>query len=148
MAASFTFRSLPLVDIIPKTFITDGANNFHDAYRKEFWPQFGESESATHVREIRMDGLVHNNKMERMNGEVRDREKVMRGLKKIDSPILSGYQVFHNYIRPHQSLDGKTPADACGIVIEGENKWLTIIQNARHSTSKKEPMLNTEETSR
>jgi hypothetical protein len=28
------------------------------------------------------------------------------------------------------ALAGKTPADACGINIEGNNKWLTIIQNA------------------
>lgn len=27
-------------------------------------------------------------------------------------------------------LDGKTPAEAAGIKIEGENKWLTLIQNA------------------
>ncbi len=68
--------------------------------------------------------------MERMNGEVRDREKVMRSLKKMDSPILKGYQIYHNYVRPHMSLDGKTPADRAGITIEGQNKWITIIQNA------------------
>jgi len=27
-------------------------------------------------------------------------------------------------------LDGKTPAEACGIKVEGKNKWLTLIQNA------------------
>jgi len=25
------------------------------------------------------------------------------------------YQVFHNYIRPHMALDGKTPAETAGI---------------------------------
>jgi hypothetical protein len=39
--------------------------------------------------------------MERLNGEIRDREKVMRGLKRGDSPILKGYEIFHNYLRPH-----------------------------------------------
>jgi len=68
--------------------------------------------------------------MERMNGEIRDRERVMRGLERKDSPILTGYQIFHNYVRPHMALKGKTPAEATGIEIEGENKWLTIIQNA------------------
>jgi hypothetical protein len=68
--------------------------------------------------------------MERLNGEIRDREKTMRGLKTKDTPILMGYQIFHNYIRPHESLDGKTPAEACGIAIKGNNKWITIIQNA------------------
>jgi hypothetical protein len=68
--------------------------------------------------------------MERLNGEVRDREKVMRGLKVEDTPILTGYQIFHNYVRPHEALEGKTPAEACGIKVEGENKWITLIQNA------------------
>jgi hypothetical protein len=44
------------------------------------------------------------------------------------------YQIYHNYIREHAGLDGKTPAEACGITIEGQNKWKTIIQNASLST--------------
>ena len=68
--------------------------------------------------------------MERLNGEFRDREKVVRGIKKDDSVIIDGYQLYHNYVRPHMSLDGKTPADKAGIIINGENKWKTIIQNA------------------
>ena len=28
------------------------------------------------------------------------------------------------------ALDGKTPAEACGIQIEGKNKWIPLIQNA------------------
>jgi len=71
--------------------------------------------------------------MERMNGEIRDRERVMRTLEKADSPILAGMQIFHNYIRPHMSLDGKTPSEVAGIGIEGKNKWLTIIQNATNN---------------
>jgi hypothetical protein len=27
-------------------------------------------------------------------------------------------------------LDGKTPAEACGIEIKGNDKWKTLIQNA------------------
>ncbi len=57
--------------------------------------------------------------MERLNGEVRDREKVMRGLKIKDTPILKGYHIYHNYIRPHEGLDGKAPAEACGLKVEG-----------------------------
>ncbi len=58
-----------------------------------------------------------------MNGEVRDREKVMRGLKRTDSPILKGVQVYHNFSKPHMGLEGRTPAEAAGIKVEGENKW-------------------------
>ena len=71
--------------------------------------------------------------MERLNGEIRDRKKIMRALKKMDSPILAGYQLFHNYIRTHEALEGITPAEASGIKIEGNNKWITLIQNASKS---------------
>jgi len=77
-----------------------------------------------------LKGDFTNNKMERLNGEIRDREKVMRGLKKDDSPIITGMRIHHNFIRSHMGLDGKTPAEACGIKIEGNNKWITLIQNA------------------
>ena len=118
----------------PKTLITDGLPAYHDAYKMEFWTMKKETRTE-HVRHITIRGDHNNNKMERMNGEVRDREKTMRGLKKKDTPILTGYQLFHNYIRGHEGLDGKTPSEACGIKIEGKNKWLTLIQNASRSSS-------------
>jgi putative transposase len=116
----------------PLTFITDGLHSYHLAYKKEFYTNT--KPKTQHVREIAFAGRVHNNKMERMNGEIRDREKTMRGLKKVDTQILKGYQLYHNYIRPHEALDGKTPAEAAGIVIEGENKWKTLIENASKKT--------------
>jgi putative transposase len=70
--------------------------------------------------------------MERMNGEIRDREKTMRGQEETHR-YPQGYQLYHNYIRPHEALDGKTPSETCGIVIEGQNKWKTLIQNASKS---------------
>lgn len=54
----------------------------------------------------------------------------MRGLKKDDTATLKGYQLYHNFIRPHEALNGKTPAEACGIEVMGDNKWMTLIQNA------------------
>jgi hypothetical protein len=74
--------------------------------------------------------------MERLNGEVRDRDKVMIGLKKVDTLILKGYQINHNHIRQHKGLDSKTTAEACGIRIEGNNKWITLIQNATNDSSR------------
>jgi hypothetical protein len=68
--------------------------------------------------------------MERMNGEIRDRERCMRTLEKADTPILTGMQIFHNYMRPHEALKGRTPSEAAGIDVRGKNKWLTLIQNA------------------
>jgi transposase-like protein len=116
----------------PMTIITDGLPAYHDAYKKEFWTLKGPR--TEHVNAIKLSGDRNNNKMERFNGEIRDREKTMRGLKKNDTPILVGYQIFHNYIRGHEGLEGKTPAEACGITIQGKNKWMTLIQNASKSS--------------
>lgn len=112
----------------PNVLITDGLYAYQDAFKKEFWSRHGKRK--VHVSTIKFDGDKTNNKMERVNGEIRDREKVMRGLKKKNTPVLRGYQIYHNYIRQHQSLDGHTPAEASGIKIEGKNKWITLIQNA------------------
>ncbi len=112
----------------PLTLITDGAPNFHEAYTKEFYVR--RKRRPEHIREIRMAGRVHNNKMERLNGEIRDRERCMRTLEKSDTPILTGMQIYHNYVRPHMALKGRTPSEAAGIKVEGKDKWLTLIQNA------------------
>jgi len=122
----------------PKVLISDGAYNFATANTKEWWTN-RKGDRVRHIRDIKFGGQVHNNKMERMNGEIRDREKVMRSLKTPNTPILKGLQVFHNYFRPHEGLNGKTPAEKAGIQVEGENKWLTVIQNASHH-----PTLNTD----
>ena len=66
----------------------------------------------------------------------RDREKVVRGLKSDESPLLKGIQIYHNFVKPHESLEGKAPADKCGITIEGHNKWLTTIQNSSLKVTK------------
>ena len=112
----------------PSFLISDGAHNFHVAYKKELFTI--RNPRTKHIKHIRFKGDQNNNKMERMNGEIRDREKVMRGLKKVDTPILTGYQIYHNFMRPHERLDGKTPSEACGIQIEGNDKWRTLIENA------------------
>ncbi len=118
----------------PQLLITDGLPAYRVACRKLWWTQ--KNPRIKHIRHITFKGDYNNNKMERMNGEIRDREKVLRGLKKEDSPVLKGYQLYHNYFRPHEGLDGKTPAEMTGIQIQGENKWVTVIQNASRKKGK------------
>ncbi len=118
----------------PEVFVTDGLASYHDAYKKEFFTL--KNPRTKHICHIKLRGDIHNNKMERMNGEIRDREKTMRGLKRKDTQILKGYQIYHNYVRPHEALNGQTPASACGIDIQGQNKWQTIIENASKNIQK------------
>ncbi len=116
---------------IPSEFVTDGLSAYNDAFKKEFAPKNFLHKPSKHTREVHFKNQVANNNIqERLNGEFRDREKVFRGLKKVDSPAIAGIKMYHNYIRPHMSLDGDTPAKRAGIEIKGDNKWLTIIQNA------------------
>lgn len=122
-------KSKEVTQTKPKVIITDGLGSYSEAYRKEFWT-VKRQDRTLHIKHIRMQGDMNNNKMERLNGEFRDREKVVRGVKKEDSVIIDGYQIYHNYLRSHMGLNGKTPSEACGITIEGDNKWKTLIQNA------------------
>ena len=108
----------------PRIFITDGL----PAYMKSSKKVFGKD--TNHVRHIHLKGDKNNNKMERLNGEIRDREKVFRGLKKMDTPIIEGMRVYYNFTKKHGALKGRTPAQEALIEIDGKNKWKTIIQNA------------------
>jgi putative transposase len=81
---------------IPETLITDGLHSYKEAFRKEFLTTT--TPKSQHISAIKLSGKAHtanNNKMERINGEIRDREKTMRGLKKKDTAILKGMQVYH-----------------------------------------------------
>ena len=91
----------------PMTFITDGFPAYHDAYKKEFFTL--KNPRTEHVRHIKLSGDMNNNKMERMNGEVRDREKVMRGLKKKILPRLKVINFTIISLDPMKHLKVKLP---------------------------------------
>ena len=56
-------------------------------------------QGSCHVRHVHIAGDMNNNKTGRLNGEVRDIEKVMREVKTIDSPIFEEYKLYHNCVR-------------------------------------------------
>lgn len=68
--------------------------------------------------------------MEKMNSEIKNTERVFRELKPRDIPIPKGYQLYHNYVRTREALKRKTTTDACGIIVERNDMWITLIQNA------------------
>jgi hypothetical protein len=73
-------------------------------------------------------------KIERFHGTLKQRTKVMRGLKNIESAhdFMNGWLVHYNYLRPHTELNDKTPAEVAGIVFPYKN-WADI---TRHKPSK------------
>ena len=102
---------------VPKQFITDGL----PAYKKSGKKIFGKG--TYHLSDVGIRGVPkNNNKMERLNGEIRDREKAFRGLKRIDTPIIDGMKIYYNFTKKHSSLNGMTPAESAGIIIDDKNK--------------------------
>ncbi|MGA2461101.1 MAG: hypothetical protein ABSF82_06750 [Candidatus Bathyarchaeia archaeon] len=59
----------------PLVLITNSLRTYHNACMKELWQK--QKPIPQHIQDIRFDKQVHNNKMESMKGEIRDREKVM-----------------------------------------------------------------------
>jgi transposase-like protein len=78
-------------------------------------------------------GLTHNNNpIERYNGDLKDRLKTMRGgfgSVAGAEEFLNLKHIIHNFVNPHQTLKGKTPAEAAGIHLDlGRQKLLTLIK--------------------
>jgi putative transposase len=114
----------------PIALVHDGLRTYDEAYQKEFFTLKNPRTMNIRSVSVRNEGL--NSKVERLNGSVRDREVVMRGMdhKKSAQTLMEALRIYHNYIKQHQGLDGRTPAEACVIQIEGNDKWRTLIQNA------------------
>jgi transposase InsO family protein len=57
------------------------------------------------------------NIIERFHGTLKQRTKIMRGLKSAESAkvLLDAFLVNYNFFRPHMSLKRKTPAEVAGI---------------------------------
>ena len=99
------------------TFVCDGFDNYKNAFNKLFLYtaklRFGVPIKA------KTAGLTHNNNpIERENGNIKDRLKVMRGgFGSFEGAqgFLNMRRVIHNFVNPHQSLKGKTPAEAAEI---------------------------------
>jgi hypothetical protein len=77
-----------------------------------------------------MKAYTNNNRVERLNGTLRERVKVTRGWKTGKTPIAEGQRIHYNFVKPHMGLEGKTPAEASGIGIEGQNTWRELVLKA------------------
>lgn len=113
----------------PRVIITDGLNSYRGEYG---------SREVVHIAGVGIQGRINNNRVERLHNTMREREKVMRHLKRAHSAekILKGFRAYYNFVRSHMTLDGHTPAQEAAIPIQlGTNRWLDLIrQAARHNS--------------
>ena len=81
-----------------------------------------------------------NNRIERLNGTQRERFKVQRGWKSMESAMPEGNRIFYNFLRPNMALQGQTPAEAAGIDLNLEgNRWMQLIRAAKRNENLTEP---------
>ncbi len=73
--------------------------------------------------------------IERFHGTLKARTKVMRGLKNIETAheFTQGWLAHYNFLRPHEALSDKTPAEVAGVSYPYKN-WQDIIR--KHEPSK------------
>jgi putative transposase len=120
-------RAIKIAGKPPKVVITDRLRAYLDVF-------YGKN--AEH-REGRIATADEDNtqKIERLQGTIKQRTKVMRGLKNFETALdfTEGWLVHYNYLRPHESLQDKTPAEAAGIKYPYKN-WDDIIR--KHKPSK------------
>ncbi len=114
----------------PRAILTDGLGSYAVAAQREF-------PDAIHVSGVGLQARMNNNRMERYHGTFKERTKVMRAVKKPDSAFIEGQRIYYNHIRPHQALDGKTPAEAAGIKPDViGNKWEALIRKTARNRNR------------
>lgn len=120
----------------PSIFITDKLQAYQKASRKIFGSDtYHKADADIRSKRIGPNGGTSsnyrpsNNKMEYLNGIMRDREKMFRGLGHMGTPVFDGMKVPYDHVHRHDAIK-KTPAEASGISTEEANKCKTIIQNS------------------
>lgn len=112
----------------PRLMVTDGLASYKRAFNAEFYDHH---QSCKHIADVALQESL-NNVLERMHGSIREREKIMRGIKVDDTPIIPMNQIYiyYNFVRLHMGLDGKTPAEAAGIGMTEQNKWEALLKRS------------------
>ena len=115
----------------PKAVFVDGSFVYKPAFNKVFWTMRKDTRPEL-IQRVGIRTIETNNMVERLHGTLKDRTKPMRGLKSFESTkaMLEGFAIHYNYVRPHQSLNGKTPAQAARM--QAPTNWKSLIEAATH----------------
>jgi putative transposase len=110
-------------DKTPKIVLTDKLAAYLDGIELAF------GADAEHKQGSPFDVRSNTNLIERFQGTLKDRTKVLRGLKKPETAkkFIEGWLIHYNYFRPHITLKGKTPAQRAGVVLS-VNDWLDVVK--------------------
>jgi putative transposase len=106
---------------IPRVVITDKMGAYLDGIELAFGAE------TKHIAAKQLTAKPGTQLIERFHGSLKDRTKVMRGLKKAStaSLLMEGWLVHYNFFRPHETLGDRTPAQKAGIKFPFKN-WADV----------------------
>ena len=109
----------------PKFMLTDGWQAYQEAIEFVFG---GDTKHVVTTPFKEKD--LSTNVVERWHGTLKDRLKPMRGMEKSETHqlILEGFILNYNYLRPHESLEDKTPAEVAKIDFPYKG-WMDVIKS-------------------
>lgn len=104
-------------NVIPTFILSDKL----PAYPKGIKEIFGKH--ADHIQSKGFTAEINTNLIERFHGTLKERTKVLRGFKTIETAriILDGFLVNYNFFRPHMDLEDTTPAKEAGVNLKYGN---------------------------
>jgi putative transposase len=110
----------------PKLMLTDGLSSCIDGCERVFGSDTRHIVTTPFERKELSTNII-----ERWHGTLKDRLKPMRGMDKSETQQLipEGFILNYNYLRPHESLNDRTPAEVAKIRSFPYASWLDVIKS-------------------
>jgi transposase-like protein len=107
----------------PEQIITDKLRSYIGAIEDVY------GADVCHVQSRGFKLQPNTNLIERFHGTLKQRTKVMKGMDSRETAVIvmNGFLVHYNFIRPHESLKGKTPGEVAGIRAPFRN-WEEVVK--------------------
>lgn len=111
---------------IPDRIITDKLKAYLDGIELTF------GADTNHIQSNPFALEDDTNLIERYQGTMKERTKVIWGFKSLDTArlIIDGFVIHYNFFRPHMSLGNKTPAEVAKIKAPAKN-WTELVRSLR-----------------
>jgi transposase-like protein len=107
----------------PKWVITDKLKAYIDGIELVFGAE------TKHLQSSPFGGAESTNIIERFQGTIKERTKVIWGFKSLETArlILAGFMIHYNFFRGHLSLGNRTPAEIAQIKAPCKN-WIELVR--------------------
>ena len=116
-------RALDKAGRPPRVVVTDKLRSYLDGIERVF------GSDTRHVQSGPFKLERSTRSIERFHGTLKDRTKVMRGMANRETAklVMEGWLVHYNYLRPHQGLGGRTPAQAARVSVPFKT-WADVVR--------------------